>query len=208
MGLYSGLCGIDAGNLRAGGVYYLSALVPKGKGKCTERPVLYAHKRTSCDFKSNYDFGYSLTGYLCPYSNRRQTGAGHNGRIFYRLLFSGYHPEPYEGKGAGTATNIGVNFVIAFLIFFFIFNGYTYFSSSDEEDYYEKYYEEKGFHWQGQEYPLTLQELAGPEFDGKGYIDTRNLQSSVFLSRMEIEQFYDEALSGAREIRDIIWNMW
>lgn len=101
-------------------------------------------------------------------------------------------------KGAGTAANIGVNFVIAFLIFFFIFNGYTYFSSSDEEDYYEKYYEEKGFHWQGQEYPLTLQELAGPEFDGKGYIDTRNLQSSVFLSRMEIEQFYDEALSGAR----------
>ena len=120
----------------------------------------------------------------------------HTGREFF--AFQDIIRNRMRDKGAGTAANIGVNFVIAFLIFFFIFNGYTYFSSSDEEDYYEKYYEEKGFHWQGQEYPLTLQELAGPEFDGKGYIDTRNLQSSVFLSRMEIEQFYDEALSGAK----------
>ena len=51
---------------------------------------------------------------------------------------------------------------------------------------------------QGQENPLTLQELAGPEFNRKGYIDTENVQSSAFLSRMEIEQFYDEALSGAK----------
>ena len=51
---------------------------------------------------------------------------------------------------------------------------------------------------QGQENPLTLQKLAGPEFNRKGYIDTENVQSSAFLSRMEIEQFYDEALSGAK----------
>ena len=51
---------------------------------------------------------------------------------------------------------------------------------------------------QGQENPLTLQKLVGPEFNRKGYIDTENVQSSAFLSRMEIEQFYDEALSGAK----------
>ena len=99
-----------------------------------------------------------------------------------------------RGKGAKAAANIGVNFAIAFLIFFVIFNGYYYFNSFDAEGYYEK----KGFHWDGQEYPLTLQQLAGPEFDGKGYIDTQNIQSSVFLSRMEIEQFYNETLSGAK----------
>lgn len=98
-----------------------------------------------------------------------------------------------RSKGAKTAANMGVNFAIAFLIFFVIFNGYYYFNFFDAEGYYEK----KGFHWDGQENPLTLQELAGPEFDGKGYIDTQNIQSSVFLSRMEIEQFYDEVLSGA-----------
>ena len=99
-----------------------------------------------------------------------------------------------RSKGAKAAANMGVNFAIAFLIFFVIFNEHYYFNSFDAEGYYEK----KGFHWDGQENPLTLQELAGPEFDGKGYIDTQNIQSSVFLSRMEIEQFYDEALSGAR----------
>ena len=98
-----------------------------------------------------------------------------------------------RSKGAKAAANMGVNFAIAFLIFFVIFNGHYYFNSFDAEGYYEK----KGFHWDGQESPLTLQELAGLEFDGQGYIDTQNIQSSVFLSRMEIEQFYDEVLSGA-----------
>ena len=98
-----------------------------------------------------------------------------------------------RSKGAKAAANMGVNFAIAFLIFFVIFNEHYYFNSFDAEGYYEK----NGFHWDGQENPLTLQELAGPEFDGKGYIDTQNIQSSVFLSRMEIEQFYDEVLSGA-----------
>ena len=98
-----------------------------------------------------------------------------------------------RSKGAKAAANMGVNFAIAFLIFFVIFNEHYYFNSFDAEGYYEK----NGFHWDGQENPLTLQELAGPEFDGQGYIDTQNIQSSVFLSRMEIEQFYDEVLSGA-----------
>ena len=97
-------------------------------------------------------------------------------------------------RGSATAANIGVNLVLAFLIFFVVFNGYYYFSSFEAGDYYEK----RGFHLQGQETPLTLQELAGPEFNGKGYIDTQNIQSSAFLSRMEIEQLYDEALSGAK----------
>lgn len=97
-------------------------------------------------------------------------------------------------SGASTAANIGINFALAFLIFFFVFNGYSCISSSETGDYYEK----RGFHLQGQEYPLILQELAGSEADGKGYSVTQNLQSSIFLSRMEIEQFYDEALSGAR----------
>ena len=91
-----------------------------------------------------------------------------------------------------------------FLIFFVVFNGYYYFSSFETGDYYEK----RGFYLQGQENPLTLQKLAGPEFNRKGYIDTENVQSSAFLSRMEIEQFYDEALSGAKGTPDIIWNMW
>ena len=97
-------------------------------------------------------------------------------------------------RGSATAANIGVNLVLAFLIFFVVFNGYYYFSSFEAGDYYEK----RGFYLQGQENPLTLQELAGPEFNGKGYIDTQNIQSSAFLSRLEIEQFYDEALSGAK----------
>ena len=97
-------------------------------------------------------------------------------------------------SGSATAANIGVNLVLAFLIFFMIFNGYSCIISPDAGDYYR----ENGFHLQGQETPLTLQKLAGSEFNGKGYIDTENIQSSVFLSRMEIEQFYDEALSGGR----------
>lgn len=101
-----------------------------------------------------------------------------------------------RGKGANTAVNLGVNFVIAFLIFFAIFNGYEYFNFSDTAG--EKYYEKKGFHWDGQESPLTLQKLETPGFDGKGYVDTQNIQSSVFLSRMEIEEFYNESLSGAK----------
>ena len=132
------------------------------------------------------------------------------GKILVLLILVGYWIVYYlqdiirngmRDKGISTVVNIGINFGIAFFIFFFVINGYRHLLSSDAEDYYgnyyENYYEKNGFHWDGQENPLTLQELAGPEFDGQGYIDTQNIQSSVFLSRMEIEQFYDEVLSGA-----------
>ena len=52
--------------------------------------------------------------FLCLYS-RRRPGAGRTGRIFYRLLFSGYYQKPYAGRGSATAANIGVNLVLAFL---------------------------------------------------------------------------------------------
>ena len=200
-GLTLTFMGLMLGNLWGSGVYYLSALVSKGKGKCTERPVFYAHQRTSCGFKNNYMVDYSRCNFY----------ASTAGKILVLLILVGYWIVYYlqdiirngmRDKGISTVVNIGINFGIAFLIFFFVINGYRHLLSSDAEDYYgnyyENYYEKNGFHWDGQENPLTLQELAGPEFDGQGYIDTQNIQSSVFLSRMEIEQFYNETLSGAK----------
>lgn len=98
-----------------------------------------------------------------------------------------------RNRGSATVVNIAANFAMAFLIFFLVWNGYYYFHTSGIGEYYEK----NGFYWEGAKNPLTLQVLAEPEFDGKGYIDTQSIQSSIFLSRIAVEQFYNEALSGA-----------
>ena len=81
-----------------------------------------------------------------------------------------------RGRGSATAANIGVNLVLAFLIFFVVFNGYYYFSSFETGDYYEK----RGFYLQGQENPLTFKKLAGQEVNRKVSIDTVNVHSEAF----------------------------
>ena len=94
-------------------------------------------------------------------------------------------------RGRAAGMNLGVNFLMAFLIFLFVYGIYGAVQMKGNDT---AVYAEDGFHWE-RYLPLALEQLTDKVYRD-GYMKPYHTQSSLLLAQLSAEHFQSDEFSG------------